>query len=431
MKFLDRREFLVGCSAAIAAMAGSRFNTLAFAREGGDEDLLIYLFLRGGMDGLSLVPPIAGPDREYYALSRPTLRVPLTGSGAALPLDDQFGLHPAAQPLMDIFRNGELAVIHGVGLHVGSRSHFDSMQYIENGTPGDKTTASGWLARHLATMDLPDEIKIPCVSLGAHQQTSLAGDYEALNFAELDQFRFYDVGPFNWLHAQRVALRNLYSRSGWMTEAGLQTLDALDVVQLNTSLDYRPENGAMYPTDRFGEQLRSLAQLIKLGLGLRVAAIDLGGWDTHVDQGVAPGGYFSSKIENLARGLLALYTDLDTSTTNFNRRVTVIVQSEFGRRLRENGGRGTDHGHGNLMLLMGANVRGGVKGMWPGLHHDQLFDGADLEVLVDYRQILSEILVRRTGNTRIREVFPGFKCYEPLDIVRPKYRFQERVIPCS
>ena len=233
-----------------------------------------------------------------------------------------------------------------------------------------------------------------------------------------DQFNLR-VGPYQWRDAQRVALRHLYTQdSTWLHQAGLQTLDAVDIVELNTGENYQPANGAVYPSGSFGDHLQVVAQMTKLDLGLRVATIDLGGWDTHEGQGDQGQGYFGGEIADLAQGLGALYTDLDGSgDQNYTGRLTVVVQSEFGRRLRENAGHGTDHGHGNVMLLIGGNVISGIHGQWPGLANEQLYDGADVAVTTDFRRVLSEVLIRRMGNNKLGVVFPGYTGYQPLGVV--------------
>ncbi|MEE8583789.1 MAG: DUF1501 domain-containing protein [Acidobacteriota bacterium] len=417
---MDRRCFLVGCSSAIAAMAGSRLNYAAFGTPGEEREVLIYVFLRGGMDGLSLVPPIDGPDRGFYEAARPELKIAASGENAAFNLNGEFGLHASAAPLLPLFQDGRLAIIQAAGMDAGTRSHFEAQEFIELGTPGKRTIANGWLSRVLLTdPSLADEVMIPSVSMGALQPTSLRGNRETLALDESGRFSL-DIGPYHWRDAQRLALRTLYrGRESAVHAAGDQALNAVDIVEAFVTEDYQPANGAEYPNAAFGGQLKGLAQLIKLDLGLRVATIDLGGWDTHENQGNRPGQYFGRLIEELSQGLAALYTDLDGGgAQNFNRRLTVVVQSEFGRRLRENADEGTDHGTGNLMLVLGGEVNGGFYGQWPGLDFDQLFDNADLAVTTDFRRVLSEILIRRMGNPRLSEVFPGYQGYTPLGIVQ-------------
>jgi uncharacterized protein (DUF1501 family) len=365
------------------------------------------------------VVPLSGADRTHYADARPNIRVPLSGTDSALSLDGQFGFHRAAEPLHELYQDGKVAVVNATGLDEASRSHFDSMEFIERGTPGIKTTASGWLARHfLSAFNLPDEIVMPSVSVGSLQATSLLGDRDTINMSDPNSFNIR-IGPWQWRDAQRVALRHMYTNdSTWLHSAGLQALDAMDIVELNTAGNYTPANGAVYPSGSFGDGLQVIAQMVKLDLGLRVSTIDLGGWDTHVNQGDQGGGYFSTLVGTLSQGLAALYTDLDGSgANNYTNRLTMVVQSEFGRRLFENADEGTDHGHGNPLIVISGNAVSGVHGAWPGIGPGQLFDNADLAVTTDFRRVLSEILIRRMGNNHLGVIFPGYENYQPLGVV--------------
>ncbi|MFQ5350030.1 MAG: DUF1501 domain-containing protein [Thermoanaerobaculia bacterium] len=413
---ISRRGFMVGCSAAIAGLAGSRFNSLAFADPGsGPNEVLVVLFLRGGMDGLTLVPPIGGADRGHYEAARPQLAVPLTGPDAALPLQGQFGLHPSASPLLDLYQDGRLAIVQAAGMNEANRSHFESMEFMELGTPGVANTPTGWLTRHLQTSEcVPEEAIMPTLAMGNLQQTSLRGDYEAVNLASPGSFNL-STGPWLWRSPQRTALRSLYqSGDSLLHTTGNQALDAVDVIELYVSEGYTPANGAVYPTTSFGDHLQVIAQMIKLDLGLSVATLDLGGWDTHAGQDY----WLPVLLDEFSRGLNALYTDLDgPGSASYTQRLTLVVQSEFGRRFRENADDGTDHGHGNLMMVLSGNANGGLHGSWPGLAPGQLFEGFDLAVTTDYRRILSEVLIRRLGNNKLGLVFPGYTDYSPLGVV--------------
>ncbi|MEM9557634.1 MAG: DUF1501 domain-containing protein [Acidobacteriota bacterium] len=416
---LTRRGFLVGCSAAIAGLAGSRFNTVAFADPGGGADILIVVFLRGGFDGLSLVPPIDGADRGHYEAARPSLRIPTSGPGAALSLDAGFGLHPSAAPLLDLYQAGHLAIVQAVGMSdVVNKSHFDAQQFIELGTPGSHSIPSGWLSRHLAGTAGGGSVIMPSLAIGDLQPTSLLGSTETVNLANPASFDL-DNGPWLWRSAQRTALRQMYGDStSWLHDAGLQALDAVDIIDLNVTEDYVPSNGAVYPDGQFGDHLQVLAQMIKLDLGLQVATLDLGGWDTHEGQGDGSTGYLADLLADLSAGLNALYTDLDgAGASAYTNRLTVVVQSEFGRELYENADRGTEHGYGNLMMVLGGSVIGGLHGTWPGLAPGQLVDETDLAVTTDYRRVLSEIMIRRLCNSDLDSIFPGYTGYSPLGIV--------------
>jgi uncharacterized protein (DUF1501 family) len=346
--------------------------------------------------------------------------VPVSGADAAIQLDGNHALHPSAsQWLRPLYQDGKLAVVLATGLTEPNRSHFDAQEYMDRGTPGDRHTATGWLARHLASaQNLPAEIVMPALSVGSTQATSLLGNRETVNLNDPDGFNL-EIGPSYWRDAQRRALRTFYEAdSTWLHESGLQALDAMDLIELNAAGGYTPANGAVYPNSSFGDGLQVVAQLAKLDLGLRVAALDIGGWDTHNGQGDGAGGYFGDRLEELAQGMAALYTDFDgAGSANYARRLTMVVMSEFGRRLYENNDGGTDHGHGNLMFVLSGNAVGGVHGQWPGLAPQQLFDSADLAVTTDFRRVLSEILVRRMGNNQLGYVFPGYSGYTPLGVV--------------
>ena len=406
----------------VLGLAGSRLGFASFGDPfDSNRNILIYVFLRGGMDGLSLVPPIGGPDRGHYQAARPVLRIPTSGDDSSIDLNGQFGLHPSAASLFPLFEEGKLALIQGAGLKVNTRSHFDAMDFIESGTPGLKSR-SGWLTRHLqSSPSLPSEILAPSIAMGNLKPRSLRGSIESM---VMDGTRGFDldIGSYRWKSARRVTLRNLYAGgSGSIHSAGLQALNAVDIIETYVTEDYTPTPGVEYPRSSFSTQLQALAQIIKLDVGLSIATVDLGGWDTHAEQGNRINQHFGRLVRTLSEALAAFYQDLNDSETSPRiNRLTVVVQSEFGRRLRENASRGSDHGHGNVMLVLGGEVNGGIYGNWPGLHTDQLYDGVDLDVTTDYRQVLSEILIRRLQNNRLGAVFPGLQDYTPLGIVQGK-----------
>lgn len=293
------------------------------------------------------------------------------------------------------------------------------MEYMELGTPGNNQGSTGWLTRHFqSAYNLPPEIVMPSISVSSIQTTSLLGDHNSINMSDPNDFNL-QVGPWEWRDAQRLAMRNLYTADDtWLHSSSLQALDAMDIIEIHASGGYTPANGAVYPNSSFGRHLQVVAQMIKLGLGLRVATIDIGGWDTHNGQGDGSGGYFGTHVAELGGGLGALYADLGGfGGTDYTNKTTVVLQSEFGRRLRQNADRGTDHGHGGVMMVMDGNAIGGVHGPWPGLANDQLYDGADLAVATDFRRVLSEILIRRMANNSLGVVFPGYADYQPLGVV--------------
>lgn len=410
---LSRREFLQGCSAGIAALAGARLTRVGLAApsgSGADADPLVVVFLRGGWDALSVLAPLDGEDRKIYEAARPTLKIPAQGENSLIPLDDRFGMHPALAPLVDQYQGGRLAFIHAVGLNYDTRSHFDAMEYIELGTPGVRTTTSGWITRHLETKAAQSgSALLPAISIPA-QPTSLLRNSAAVSLTTPADLGMWDNGNA-WL--QQQALRSLYGGEGLLHQVGRRTLDALQVASRLQEQEYQPENGAYYNDDEFGRSLRSVAQLIKAEVGMQVATVDLGGWDTHEYQNDRSWGYLADLLSVLGDGLANFAQDLD------GRRVTTVVISEFGRRLAQNESHGTDHGHGSLMLALGEGVNGGqVLGDWPGLASEALYDRADLAVTTDYRQVLGELLTRRLGNPNVQAVFPGFGGASPLGVFR-------------
>lgn len=430
MPKLSRRKFLVGCSSAIAAMAGSRLTQLAFAEpnaaSASDADVVVVVFLRGAWDALNVFPVLGGADRGYYESQRPDLRVNLTGANRALTVSNnsQFGMHSAMGALRDLYEAGNMAVVLACGLNHSTRSHFDAMQFIETGTGGQVGVNQGWLARHLLTApNAPGGIAIPALSATYSPVASLLGYDGTVTMSEPSGLAF--SGHWKYEEHQRTVLRDLYDGDTWAFQAGTRTLNTLDAIPMG---DYTPSGGAQYPDHSFGTNLQAIAQIIKADLGLQVATVDFGGWDTHEGQGAGSGAgwnYFYNQLDALSRGLKAFYTDLSgCGGTDYVGRTTVIVMSEFGRRLRQNDSGGTDHGHGSAMLLMGGGVKGKqFYGSWPGLAPNQLFDGADLQITTDYRHVLSEVLVKRTGQPQgnLGTIFPGFSNYAPLGLVNAKF----------
>lgn len=399
-------------------MAGGRVGNMVFADEmqaAGDE-LLVVVFLRGGCDGLSLVAPYDDP---VYVEARGNIAIPTSGDQAAITLNpnnptftSSLGLHPSAGPLKELYDARKLAVVHACGLNDDTRSHFDAMDFMERGVPGNKHMATGWLARHLQSAQ-PTGL-LPTLAAGAATPASLLGEEDAVamtdarNFGLSTHWRYSDTGlRYNMLHT----VKQFYTGTGAIETAGQRTIEVIESFD-NRDLNYAAANGASYPGGSFGDTLRLVAQTVKLDVGLRIATVDFGGWDTHESQGNAGTGYFANQIDTLSRGLHAFYTDM----SDHHGRLTMVVMSEFGRRLGVNSSGGTDHGHGNLMLVLGGNVNGGtVYGRWPGLQ--DLDQGQDLRITTDYRTVLSEVIVRRLGNPNLYTVFPGLTSYTPLGVV--------------
>ncbi len=449
MIHIDRRDFLKGCTVATLA-AGASSNALAYFDAPGTSpasatnDTLVVIFLRGAMDGLSLLPPGASsPYRADYESSRTSTRIPTTGTGAALSLNGTtWALHPRATGLRTLFNQNHLAFIVAAGQTKPTpviRSHFDAQANLEFGFGGGTGNNVGWLTRHLASGGLPAVVPLPATSLGNITASSLLGSSDAITMNSASDYR---IDGFHWswqeddsAHGLVGAVSRMHAlwngNSTQLESAGVETLASLDLLRpINFGLynatsnpgGYQPSGGANYSlayNGGFGDQLRNVAQLIKGNLGMRVATIDLGGWDTHVGQGNPANtyDYFGNQVESLSQGLSAFYTDLATAAGNLMLRTSVIVVSEFGRRVVENADGGTDHGYGNVMLAMGASVNGGqVYGTFPGLGNTDLYEGTDVAVTTDYRRIISEALIRRMANPNIYYVFPGYTGYTPMGI---------------
>jgi uncharacterized protein (DUF1501 family) len=449
MTSLNRRDFLKGCCAAGLA-AGTSERALAWFAPpdlqpaAATADTLVVIFLRGAMDGLSLLPPGANsPFRADYEVARSATRIPTSGSGAALALSGtQWALHPRASGLRDLFQSQHLAFVVAAGQKQPVpvvRSHFEAQANLEFGFGGGTGTNIGWMTRHLASGGLPATVPLPAASMGSITASSLLGSTDAITMDSASDFRldtfhwsWQEDDPAHGLVGAVSRLNGLWNGSTLLERAGADTLGSLALLRpINFGLynatsnpgGYRPSGGANYALNYnagFGNQLRNVAQLIKLGLGLRAVTIDLGNWDTHVGQGNPTQSYdwFGNQVESLSAGLTAFYTDLASDAAgNYMRNVNVLVVSEFGRRVQENADGGTDHGYGNVMFALGGAVNGGVVyGNFPGLRSDQLYQGTDVAVTTDYRQVVSEALIRRMGNPNIYHVFPGYADYTPLGI---------------
>ena len=363
---------------------------------------MVVLFQRGAMDGLNVVVPFG--ERNYYAM-RPTISIPQPrsgGSNAAIDLDGFFGLHPSLQPIEPLFHSGRLAIVQAVGSPDPTRSHFDAQDFMESGTPGLKATDDGWLNRSLQT--LPEEKPSPfrAVAFGPYLPRTLQGIAPAIAVPELKQFKMFGPqqtveGGFEAMYAQTVdkALHGV----------GQETFEAIDQLKKINPDTYQPENGAQYPKGRFGQSLEEIVELFKADVGLEVAFLDSGGWDHHVNEGGVQ-GQLSNLLRDLGQGIAAFHQDMGDRMED----VVFVSMSEFGRTARENGNRGTDHGHANCMFVMGGAIKGGkVYTRWPGMGEGQLYEGRDLAVTTDYRSVLSEILTKHLGNRDLAKVFPGFE----------------------
>jgi uncharacterized protein (DUF1501 family) len=444
---ISRRSFLKGCCAAAggsAAVPGlAYFNPFGSGRSIGNE-VIVYLFLRGGYDGLHLVVPYAGPERTSYEAIRGNMLIPESN---LRPLDANWGLHPraggeAGDPvgstpkwLHRLWLQNKLAIVQGSGMATAlSRSHFDAQAWMDLGTPGTKNTPNGWITRYLAAASgLPVPELSSVFGFASTLPLSLLGSNDAFTVSRAEEFR---VDGFHWAwddtnpdiaghQGAHTLIDDLWAQSGGLLGAkGRTTAQALEQMRDIAFAEYQPEGGAQYPGDGLGVQMKNLAQLIKQDTGLVAATLDYGGWDTHEGQGLPQPGNpdhydnYGIRLEGLSRALDAFYTDLsESSQGNLMNQVTVVILSEFGRKVRGNQSSGTDHGYGNVMMALGGNVNGGFHGSFPGLDKASLFEGQDLAVTTDYRQVVAEALVRRmelsTGN--LEQVFPGLT-YQPIGV---------------
>jgi len=402
---LTRRALLKSGACALAAVAAPpRF--LVRTAQGAERrgKVLVAIFQRGAVDGLSMVPPHADP--AYHA-ARPSIALarPQRGEGAAaLDLDGRFALHPALAPLAPLWSARTLAVVHACGSPESTRSHFDAQDYMESGTPGVKSTAEGWLGR--AAVALPAERATPfrAVALGPRLPRILWGPSAALAMTSLDRF---DVRAGAEPAATARGFESLYGDGvrDLLHGTGRETFEAVRMLKSAGATALTPAHGADYPRGRLGESLRQIAQLVRADVGLRIAFTDVGGWDTHVGQG-AEEGQLANRLRELGAALAAFAQDLGDRMSD----VVVLTMSEFGRTVAENGNRGTDHGHATAMFVLGGGVRGGrVYGRWPGLAPEQRFEGRDLAVTTDFRALFHEVTVRHLGLPAAAPLFPGWR----------------------
>jgi uncharacterized protein (DUF1501 family) len=403
---ISRRYFLKGGGVAMLGFSTMpSFLTRALqAATQPSKKVLVVIFQRGAMDGLNAVVPYG--ERSYYAM-RPTIAIPAPngGQGAALNLDGFFGLHPSLEPLVPLFRDKQLAIVHAAGSPDNSRSHFDAQDYMESGTPGVKSTEDGWLNRYLQKQ--PDENATPfrAVAMGQQMPRTLRGSVSALAIPDIRQFQV--LAPVAVSGAMEGGFEALYAQTvdQALHGTGQETFEAVQMLKKVRESLYVPENGADYPKGKFGQTLQQVAQLIKADIGVEVVFVDIGGWDHHVNEGGVQ-GQLGNILREFGGTLAAFHTDLGAKIAD----VTVVTMSEFGRTAAENGNRGTDHGHANCMFAFGGDVRGGkVYGKWPGLDRAHLYEGRDLAVTTDFRSVLGEVVSRHLGSTDMSYVFPGFR----------------------
>jgi uncharacterized protein (DUF1501 family) len=396
MRMLTRRVLLKGSACALAAVAAPpRFLARAAAAAEGRRKVLVAVFQRGAVDGLSMIPPHG--DRDYAA-ARASIAI-----RAPLDLDGFFGLHPALAPLVPLWQSRALAVVHACGSPDTSRSHFDAQDYMETGTPGVKSTPDGWLARAAATLPA-SRSPFRAVALGPILPRVLRGHAGAISVASLERF---DVRAAAEAAVARKGFESLYEQGvqDLLHGTGRETFEAVRMLKSANAARLAPANGAAYPRSRLGEAMRQIAQLIRSDVGLEIGFADADGWDTHVGQG-AEQGQLANRLGDFAGSLAAFAQDLGDRMAD----VVVLTMSEFGRTVAENGNRGTDHGHATAMLVFGGGVRGGkVYGRWPGLARERLFESRDLAVTTDFRALFSEVAGRHLAIASPASLFPGWR----------------------
>ena len=365
---------------------------------GASNKRLVVIFQRGAADGLNIVVPHAEP--AYYAM-RPSINIPRQ---QVIDLNGFFGLHPAMAPLKPLWDQRHLAVVHAAGSPDTTRSHFDAQDYMESGTPGVKDTSDGWLNRTLQSEPAVADSPFRAIALGTSLPRILSGKASAVAVSNVNGFGIAGGNPaaaplgntFEAMYAQSVDT----VLHGTATE----TFEAVKMLKSADPQKYTPAPGANYPRGPFGNALRQTAQLIKSNLGVQIAFTDIGGWDNHVNEGAVE-GQLANVLRDFAQSIAAFWVDLGPLAEE----TLIVTMSEFGRTARENGNRGTDHGHANVMFILGGPVRGGrVYGRWPGLDPAQLNEGRDLTLTTDFRCVLGEALSRHLGNAHLNTVFPGF-----------------------
>ncbi len=362
---------------------------------------LVVVFQRGAVDGLNVVVPYR--EKNYYTM-RPTIGIP---ANRVLDLDGFFGLHPSLASLQPLYRGGHLAVIHAAGSPDMTRSHFDAQDYMESGTPGVKSTPDGWLNRALQAEDLRhtcEHTAFRALALGAQVPRTLAGKVPALALGNVNNFAVggHVEAP---LSPAAGAFEAMYSDSGdsIFHSTGEATFAAVKMLRAADPAQYEPTAGAEYPNSEFGNNMRQIAQLLKANLGVEAAFTDVSGWDTHQNQGAVE-GQLSNRLRDFSDSIAAFWRDLGDRAED----VTLVTMSEFGRTARQNGTGGTDHGHANVMFVLGGRVLGGsVSGRWPGLAEHQLNEGRDLAVTTDFRAVLGEVVSKSIGASNFELVFPG------------------------
>ena len=360
---------------------------------------LVCLFQRGAVDGLSMIVPAGDP---WYWQERQRIALP---KEQLIPLNGMFALHPRLAPLKPLWDQHSLAIVHAVGSPSTTRSHFDAQDYMESGTPDVKSTPDGWANRFCSHAAEHANTPFRAVAFGPQLPRTMAGSAPSL---AIDDLRTFGMRAAQASGEQKLtrAFEELYqgAATGLVASSSAESFEAIKMLKTANPTSLPPANGANYGRNKLATSLQQVAQLIRADLGVEIAFVDVGGWDTHVNQG-ADQGQLATRLDELASALAAFTTDLGERM----RDVVVITMSEFGRTVKENGTSGTDHGHGTAMMIMGGDVRGGkVYGAWPGLAPEQRYEGRDLAITTDFRSVFSEVLQGHLGPANVSQVFPGF-----------------------
>jgi uncharacterized protein (DUF1501 family) len=399
---ITRRYFLRSSGIAIAGLGIApswllRATTVA-AQGNNKRKIVLAIFQRGAADGLNIVLPYF--EKQYYDM-RPTLAVPPPGKeNGGIDLDGRFALHPSLQPLKALWDSRQLAIVHAAGSPDPTRSHFDAQDFMESGTPG-KATEDGWLNRALPQERAVSPLR--AIAIGSQLPRTLSGSRQAVAVNNLQQFEARN---------KEVAgiLESMYSTTAdpRLLASGKETFEAVKMIESINRNPYSPANGAQYQGG-FGNALQQIARLIKADAGVEAAFADVGGWDHHVNE--AP--QLTNLLREFGASLAAFSRDMGDRMSD----IVLVTMSEFGRTAREDGNAGTDHGHGNVMMVLGGPVRGGkVYGRWPGLSSEQLYEERDLAITTDFRDVLGEVVSRHLGRNP-GQVFPGYKPGEPLGLI--------------
>jgi len=402
---INRRVFLKSSGLSLLGLSALPpfLQRLTLSNTSSNKRILVTVFQRGAADGLNVVAPFG--EKLYYRL-RPSIAIPPPSTGDAeslIDLDGFFGLHPSLRSLKPLYDQKHLAIVHAVGSPESTRSHFDAQDFMETGTPGVKSTRDGWLNRHLQSQREPSETAFRAVAMSANLPRALRGQAPALALSRLNDFELKTGGQDA---AVKASFESIYEQSvdSVLGGTGSDAFEAIRFLRKANPAQYQPASGVQYSRSSFGTSLKQVAQMIKANVGLEVAFVESNGWDHHVAEGGVQ-GQLAARLADLAQGLSAFYIDLENRMDE----IVVLTMSEFGRTARENGNRGTDHGHATSLFVLGGGVIvGKVYGEWPGLQQEQLFEGRDLALTTDFRSVFGEVILKHLGNPSLNMVFPNY-----------------------